>query len=356
MAKVNANVELSNSFVVGGVSVAAAGLCWVHFSKDGKVLTALKKQVSAWGNLLFAGKSPETPRAESKSDDDDDSLSTFLCFSAPQDSSRENKKSPCGLANLGSTSYMNSLLQCLFHTEELVNVIVSKDTNPSSASSLAECFSALMRAVRNGEDDRVDVLLNRFKQLVYQTDSDYLPDHEYDAHEFFITLRDALNEEYGTEKVFRGKILNERICPQCGDSDYFRDDFQELQLDILPSYNLNEILVDYLWNMDATFTQLPPVLVFQLKRFKNNLEKNQAKVGFPVQLKVTQTNNKRQEVEKNYSLYAVCYHLGELLHTGHYTASCKNDGIWYSFSDSEVKRIGEPAAENAYLLFYSSED
>ena len=75
MAKVNANVELSNSFVVGGISVAAAGLCWVHFSKNEEVLLALKKQISARGNYLFAvdDKSPETSPIESKSDDDGNS-------------------------------------------------------------------------------------------------------------------------------------------------------------------------------------------------------------------------------------------------------------------------------------------
>ena len=121
MAKVNANVELSNSFVVGGISVAAAGLCWVHFSNDGEVLPALKKQFSAWGNFIFSGgdKSLKTPATESKSDDDDNSF--------PETSSG-NKKRVFGWQNIVNHSYMNSLLQCMFHTEELVNVIV---TNPS---------------------------------------------------------------------------------------------------------------------------------------------------------------------------------------------------------------------------------
>ena len=143
--------------------------------------------------------------------------------------------------------------------------------------------------------------------------------------------------------------------------------FKELQLVMPPSYNLNEMLAEYQKErfackcgneddfMVTTFTQLPPVLVFQLKRFNNNLQKDQTKVSFPVQLKVNQKNN-GSEVVRKYNLYAVCYHIGERLHTGHYTASCKKNCIWYSFSDSEVKTIEEPAAENAYLLFYSRKD
>ena len=214
--------------------------------------------------------------------------------------------------------------------------------------------------------------LSLAKQSVYQNDSKYRGDREHDAHEFFVTLRDALNDKYGTEDFFSGNSLKGQVCEKCEGSKaykvYIRDTFQELQLTMPPSYNLMEMLLEYQKQIFSScedcdynscmvtfFRQLPPVLVFQLKRFNNNLEKDQTEVNFPVQLKVNQEIN-GSKIAKNYNLYAVCYHLGESIHTGHYTASCKNDGIWYSFSDSEVKKIEEPAAENAYLLFYSRED
>ncbi|KFB42476.1 AGAP007600-PA-like protein [Anopheles sinensis] len=72
-------------------------------------------------------------------------------------------------------------------------------------------------------------------------------------------------------------------------------------------------------------------------------------------------NGRRQfAMDNRYDLYAVCYHQGDTLETGHYTAACKNpyDGQWYRFDDQRVAhvpndRIDEEIINNeAYLLFY----
>ncbi|CAB3230092.1 unnamed protein product [Arctia plantaginis] len=64
--------------------------------------------------------------------------------------------------------------------------------------------------------------------------------------------------------------------------------------------------------------------------------------------------------ENIYDLYAVCYHHGDDLETGHYTAACKNpyDGHWYKFDDSKVTPVDDENAfselvnNTAYMLFY----
>lgn len=61
-----------------------------------------------------------------------------------------------------------------------------------------------------------------------------------------------------------------------------------------------------------------------------------------------------------YDLYAVCYHQGDTLETGHYTAACKNpyDQEWYKFDDQRVNKVKmedvpEQIINNeAYMLFY----
>ncbi|KAJ8728129.1 hypothetical protein PYW08_016514 [Mythimna loreyi] len=61
-----------------------------------------------------------------------------------------------------------------------------------------------------------------------------------------------------------------------------------------------------------------------------------------------------------YDLYAICYHHGDDLETGHYTAACKNpyDGHWYKFDDSKVTPVDDENAyselvnNTAYMLFY----
>lgn len=64
--------------------------------------------------------------------------------------------------------------------------------------------------------------------------------------------------------------------------------------------------------------------------------------------------------ENVYDLYGICYHHGDDLETGHYTAACKNpyDGQWYKFDDSRVTKVEDENAYNelvnntAYMLFY----
>ncbi|KAM7341747.1 ubiquitin specific protease 15/31 isoform 2-T2 [Cochliomyia hominivorax] len=68
----------------------------------------------------------------------------------------------------------------------------------------------------------------------------------------------------------------------------------------------------------------------------------------------------RDNRETRYDLYAVCYHQGDTLETGHYTAACKNpyDRQWYKFDDQRVSKVSsdslpeEIVNNEAYMLFY----
>lgn len=66
--------------------------------------------------------------------------------------------------------------------------------------------------------------------------------------------------------------------------------------------------------------------------------------------------------DNTYDLYAVCYHHGTDLETGHYTAACKNpyDNQWYLYDDTKVTNLSPNANDirtelvnnSAYILFY----
>lgn len=64
--------------------------------------------------------------------------------------------------------------------------------------------------------------------------------------------------------------------------------------------------------------------------------------------------------DSKYDLYAVCYHQGNTLETGHYTAACLNpyDQEWYRFDDQRVSHVAKERVEEdiindeAYMLFY----
>ncbi|XP_017839292.1 ubiquitin carboxyl-terminal hydrolase 31 isoform X2 [Drosophila busckii] len=71
-------------------------------------------------------------------------------------------------------------------------------------------------------------------------------------------------------------------------------------------------------------------------------------------------NSRGEQKDTRYDLYAVCYHQGDTLETGHYTAACKNpyDRQWYKFDDQRVSKVPEQDIEHdiinneAYMLFY----
>ena len=64
--------------------------------------------------------------------------------------------------------------------------------------------------------------------------------------------------------------------------------------------------------------------------------------------------------EKNtkYSLYATVNHYGST-GGGHYTAHCKNNGVWYNFNDSNVSAVSDTEElidDSVYILFYKQKD
>lgn len=119
-------------------------------------------------------------------------------------------------------------------------------------------------------------------------------------------------------------------------------------------------------------TRLPKNLVIHLKRFDNQLNKNNSMINYPFQLDLTEfwvndldkfDNGNGSELPTrgqippfNYKLYGVACHFGSL-YGGHYT-SYVDKGLgkgWYYFDDTNcrrVKNINEPITSNAYVLFY----
>lgn len=137
---------------------------------------------------------------------------------------------------------------------------------------------------------------------------------------------------------------------------------------------------------------LPDILVIHFKRFRQQLKGSHASklttmVNFPLtgfdlstwhlaqgsmngsssvnstlsrKAKPSKTGTLSMHEDPRYDLYSVCYHQGDTLETGHYTAACKNpyDQQWYKFDDQRVTQIkndevSEKIINNeAYMLFY----
>lgn len=82
----------------------------------------------------------------------------------------------------------------------------------------------------------------------------------------------------------------------------------------------------------------------------------------PPRPKLTGLHQNQNDLINTYDLYAICYHHGDDLETGHYTAACKNpyDNQWYGYDDTKVTNLSQQANDitaelvnnSAYILFY----
>ena len=116
--------------------------------------------------------------------------------------------------------------------------------------------------------------------------------------------------------------------------------------------------------------KFPKILIIHIKRFKNEVEKNEEKIEFPEEIDLSKFNNKGN-IGK-YSLNSVVFHQGTL-ESGHYTAICKYipNNQWMFCNDTKVKFLNgdkimglNPAYNkddiasvgDGYILFYRKND
>jgi len=121
-------------------------------------------------------------------------------------------------------------------------------------------------------------------------------------------------------------------------------------------------------NQKLKIYKAPKYLIVQLKRFNvkksydgnSNFtgEKNNTFVNYPVKdLDLTKYIVGPDKSNSKYDLYGVIQHFGSL-NGGHYTAMCKNQDNWVDYNDSRIDFVkgNNPISQNAYILFYRSND
>eukprot|EP01136_Pigoraptor_vietnamica_P021063 Opistho-1_new@70791 len=107
----------------------------------------------------------------------------------------------CGLRNLGKTCFMNSILQCLSHTEDLRRFFLEGkyrgDVNPKNplgmGGQLAESFANLLRKLWSGRAPSESPA--SLKQMIGQKAKMFMGYQQHDSQEFMAFLMDGLHED-----------------------------------------------------------------------------------------------------------------------------------------------------------------
>ncbi|KAF8204051.1 hypothetical protein BJ912DRAFT_941747 [Pholiota molesta] len=192
-------------------------------------------------------------------------------------------------------------------------------------------------------------------------------------------------------KLFEGVLTSETRCLTCETVSSRDESFLDLSIDIeqnssvtacLRQFSASEMLCqrnkffcDSCCDLQEAekrmkIKKLPNVLALHLKRFKlqEDLEKYiklTYRVAFPFDLRLFNTVDEMDDVDRLYNLFAIVVHIGNGPHHGHYISIIKTVGTWLVFDDDNVypiqesdipKYFGDSNSGCAYVLYYQAVD
>ncbi|XP_068914440.1 ubiquitin carboxyl-terminal hydrolase nonstop [Tenebrio molitor] len=316
-----------------------------------------------------------------------------------------------GLLNLGSTCFMNCIVQALMHTPLLRDYFLTERHKCKGVpgTCLVCEVSKLFQEFYNGT--RVPLALHELLHLIW-THARHLAGYEQqDAHEFFIATLDVLHRHcletmpnlktvsLGKisrcpciiDQIFTGGLQSDVVCQKCNGVSTTIDPIWDFSLDLGPvtlGGRPPSSLVDCLERFtraehlgenakimcsncqsyqestkQLTMKTLPIVISFHLKRFQHMKEmekKISTIISFPEMLDMTpfmsrSKNESPFPSDNRYSLFAVINHLGNSINAGHYTAYVRQlQDYWYKCDDHVITRatLKEVLDSEGYLLFY----
>ncbi|MGL4948240.1 MAG: hypothetical protein ACRC42_02525, partial [Mycoplasma sp.] len=272
-----------------------------------------------------------------------------------------------GLINEGMTCYMNSMIQSLNYIGWFKQLIFNTPFD-STENSLSY---SLQRLFYDLSFERGSISTEKLIRSFGWSRDEILVQH--DVQEFNMMWSDLMEKKFkGTKSeslfkfLFEGKISNEINCVDYTYTSKKEEKFNDIQLNVKNCKNIYDSLNKYTeeewldgedkyWveghgkekaKKSWKFIALPPVLIFQWKRFEYNpkmeqMDKINDRYEFDSKLcwnKYIENNTENLD----YELLSIVVHKGNV-YSGHYYAYIRpdiihNENEWYIFNDEYVSK------------------
>ncbi|KQK09967.1 ubiquitin carboxyl-terminal hydrolase 13 isoform X2 [Brachypodium distachyon] len=277
-----------------------------------------------------------------------------------------------GLKNQGATCYMNSLLQTLYHIPYFRKAVYQMPTVDTPSGSIPLALQSLFYKLQYGDSSISTKELT--KSFGWDSYDSFM---QHDVQELNRVLCEKLEDkmkgtivEGAIQKLFEGHHMNYIECISVDYKSTRKESFYDLALDVKGCSDVyasfdKYVAVERLEGdnkyqsekhglQDAKkgmlFTDFPPVLQLQLKRFeydcvRDTMVKINDRYEFPLQLDLDRDDRKylSPEADKNvrnlYTLHSVQVHSGGV-NGGHYYAFIRPtlSNQWYKFDDERVTK------------------
>ena len=298
-----------------------------------------------------------------------------------------------GIANLGSTCAINSLIQILFRIKKFKEIIMKSNANDGT---LTYEFKDLFNAMKSNSIITPNRFINNFYIIFKGVFQKF---EQIDICELFLYVIQKLHEEtsipimiekisvnifeehnyniavlneFKTSKFYdllQGSYMNTTECSNCGYVYRKFEPFIYVALDIKENLSISELLSQHFisetrekdewkcnkcnkycnYNKTSIIWKYPEILFISLNRFKEIIKKNTDYISIDIKL----------NYHKIYNLQGIGFHHG-MLEGGHYNAICKNLDTFYYYDDNNVGIINDISSmleksKDCYLLCYDSQ-
>ncbi|NXB64127.1 UBP42 hydrolase, partial [Struthidea cinerea] len=306
---------------------------------------------------------------------------------------RQKRRPGAGLYNLGSTCYLNVVLQCLTYTPPLANYLLSRQ-HSRFCHQQGFCMMCIMEAhVRKVLYSSASAIRPRAVIRDLRFIGEFKPDIPGDAYEFLRCTLSAMQRaclsgssdvdisSQGTtiiHQIFQGILRSRVTCLSCKTVSDFYMAFLDVLLKIKGASSLSTALERFVKpkqldgkkcfkcskcekkvaaSKRVTIHHEPRVLTVCLGRADERTSRKISQVvEYPEYLNLRPYMSDTAGEPRLYSLYAVVVHSGHTCLEGHFFCYTKaSNGQWYKMNDVTVESCGIHAVlgQQAYLLFYA---